>query len=175
MSRDITLKDIKELTEALGPKVKKVEKKPEKKPYAEGIDWLSESIDIDVLFRVKGRQGIFTPTTKPNKSGLVRMQRFMSGFTLIEAYTVHSSILQGLGGVVIYKENNETITLSEAFDNLQLQFKNQSTGDIDSWDKEDIMAIICPGYHVDKFRDYHAKKIIMWYNEIVSAIKIASN
>jgi len=152
-----------------------VKTKSKKKPYAKGIDWLSESIDIDSMYRVKGRPGLFIPITKPNKSGLVRMERFMSRYTTIETHTVHISTLQGLKGVVVYKRTGETITLLEAFDNLQKEFKNQSAGNIDVWDKNNMMEVICPHYHPDKFKDYHAKKIIMWYNEIVSAIKIASN
>ena len=142
-----------------------------KKSYAKGIDWLSESIDTNVMYRIKGRQGLFMPITKPNKAGLVRMLRFMSE----EVYTVNKSLLSGLGGAIIYKSNGETITLLDAFDNLQKYFKNKSTGDIDPLDKHKIMDIICPNYDPDRFRDYHAKKIVMWYNEIITAINVASN
>ena len=142
-----------------------------KKPYAKGVDWLSESIDTNVMYRIKGRQGLFMPITKPNKSNLVRMVRFMKD----EAYTVNKAMLNGLKGAKIYKTNGETITLLDAFDNLQKHFKNKSTGDIDSLDKNKTMDIICPGYRPDKFKDYHAKKIVTWYNEIVTAINIASN
>ena len=99
------------------------------------------------------------------------MVRFMKD----EAYTVNKSLLSGLGKAVIYKSNAETITLLDAFDNLQKHFKNKSTGDIDPLDKYKTMGIICPNYHPEKFKDYHAKKIIVWYNEIITAINIASN
>lgn len=162
MSRDTTSEEIKAAKDG---------KKPKKKPYAKGIDWLSESIDTNVLYRVKGRQGLFMAVSRPNKSNLVRMARFMQD----EAYTVNKSMLNGLGGAIIYKCNGETITLLDAFDNLQKHFKNKSTGDIDPLDKHDTMDIICPGYRPDKFKDYHAKKIVTWYNEIITAINIASN
>jgi len=92
-----------------------------------------------------------------------------------ETYTINKSLLNGLGGAVIYKANGETITLLDAFDNLQKRFKNKSTGDIDPLDKYKIMDIICPDHHPDQFKDYHAKKIVMWYNEIITAINVASN
>lgn len=142
-----------------------------KPPYAEGIEWLSKSIDIEVMYRIKGKQGIFMPVSKPNKSGMIRMVRFM----LDEAYTVNKFYLQGLSGSVIYKDNGETISLLDAFDNLQKHFKNQSTGDLHLESKEDIMRIICPGFDENRFKDYHAKKIVTWYNEIISAINKASN
>ncbi|KKN24446.1 hypothetical protein LCGC14_0894710 [marine sediment metagenome] len=160
MSRDATPEEIKAAETVKEPK----------KPYAKGIDWLSESINIDVMYRIKGKQGIFMPITKPNKSDLVRMIRFMKD----EAYTVGKSSLLSLGGAKIKKLDGATITLSEAFDNLQKHFKNQSTGDIDSWDKQDIMEVICPNYYPYEFKDYHAKKIIVWYNEIVTAINTAN-
>ena len=146
-------------------------KQPKKKPYAKGIEWLSESIDIKVMFRIKGKQGIFMPVTKPNKANMIRMVRFM----LDEAYTINKSLLRCLGGSVIYKDDGETISLLDAFDNLQKHFKNQSTGDLHSESKEDIMRIICPGFDEYEFKDYHAQKIITWYNEIISAINKANN
>ncbi len=142
-----------------------------KKKYAKGIDWLSEVIDIDVLYRIKGRQGLFMPITKTNKSNLIRMVRFMSN----EAHTVNKSLFEGLRGAIIYKRNDKTITLSEAFDNLQKHFKNQKSGSIELLDRHEIMEVICPDYHPEKFRDYHAKKVVIWYNEIVSVINAASN
>lgn len=146
------------------------EVKPKKPPYAKGIDWLSESININILYRIKGKQGLFMLITKPNKSNLVRMIRFMKD----EPYTVNKHHLVGLGRAIIYKANRETITLSEAFDNLQKHFKNQPTGELTLWDRQDIMEVICPDYG-SEFKDYHAKKIIMWYNEIITAINTASN
>lgn len=155
------------------PETKQPEPK-KKPPYAKGIEWLSESIDIKVMFRIKGKQGIFMPVTKPNKSNMIRMVRFM----LDEAYTINKSLLQCLGGSVIYTYGGK-ITLLEAFDNLQKHFKNQPTKNI-NWNyklkaKDTIMDIICPNYNPYEFKDYHAKKIITWYNEIISAINKASN
>ena len=162
MSRDATLEEIKEV---------EATKKPKRRPYAKGIDWLSESIDTNVMYRMKGRHGIFMPISKRNKSDLIRMARFMAD----EAYTVNKSLLEGLGGAIIYKKDGKSISLSEAFDNLQKYFKNQKSGNIDLLDKADIMIVICPGYDPDRFRDYHARKIVIWYNEIVTAINVASN
>ena len=154
-----------------------------KPPYAEGIEWLSENIDIEVMYRIKGKQGIFMPVSKPNKSGMIRMVRFM----LDEAYTVNKFYLQGLSGSVIYKDNGETSSLLDSFDNLQKHFKNQSTycKDLETstvekqmeliGDKEDIMNVVCPDYDPYRFKDYHVLKIIKWYNEIISAINKASN
>ena len=125
------------------------------------------------MYRVKGKQGIFMPAIKSNKSGLIRMIRFMSD----EAYTVKTTSLEGLRGKIIYKVGG-TITLLEAFDNLQKEFNNQPTEDI-SWNfslgEESIMDIICLDYDAFRFKDYHAKKIIKWYDEIVSAINKATS
>lgn len=143
-----------------------------KKPlFKEGIEWLSEIIQTEVLYRIKGKQGLFTPVTKPNKGNLLRMVRFMSN----EAYTVNKSLLEGLGSVAIYTEHGKDITLSDAFDNLQKHFDNQPTGEIKTENKHLLMEIICPDYDHDRFKDYHAKKIIQWYNEIITAINTASN
>ena len=137
----------------------------------EVIESLSEVVNIEIMYRIKGKQGLFMPVSKPNGSGLLRMVRFMSR----EAHTVSKSLLEGLGGTLIYKDNGKTITLSEAFDNLQKHFDNEPTGELTVDSKDELMDVICPDYDKDKFKGYHAKKIIQWYNEIVSAINLASN
>lgn len=137
----------------------------------EVIESLSEVVNIEIMYRIKGKQGLFMPVSKPNSSGLLRMVRFMSR----EAHTVNKSLLEGLGGTLIYKDNGKTITLSNAFDNLQKHFDNEPTGELTVDSKDELMDIICPDYDKDRFKGYHAKKIIMWYNEIVTAINVASN
>ena len=146
------------------------EAEPKKPPFRDDIEWLSEVVEIDVLYRVKGYRGLFMPSTKPNKSGLIRMIRFMSD----EGCWVHNRALEGLKGAVIYREGGDTITLLEAFDNLQAHFDNKPSGELMMGVKEDLMNAICPGYDSDLFKGYHAKKIINWYNEIVLAINTAS-
>ena len=137
----------------------------------EVIESLSEVVNIEIMYRIKGKQGLFMPNSMPNKSGLISMVRFMS----IERITVSKSLLEGLGGTLIYKDSGKTITLSDAFDNLQKHFDNEPTGELTVDSKDELMDVICPDYDKDKFKGYHAKKIIQWYNEIVTAINLASN
>lgn len=150
-----------------------------KPPYKEGQEWLSEIIDTSTMYRVKGWQGLYTPRTLPSKSGIVKMVRFMSD----ETHWVSKKELQGLASAVIYKtiltdangkKIRVAITLSEALDNLQEHFDSQPTGELSTAQKQDIMEIICPDYDETAFKDYHAKKIVQWYNEIITAINKAS-
>ena len=146
------------------------EAEPKKPPFRDDIEWLSDTLNIDVMYRVRGRPGLYMPITKPNKSGLIRMIRFMSD----EGCWVSAKALEGLANAVIYKMDGSTIALLEAFDNLQEHFDNKPSGELMMGVKEDLMNAICPGYDSDLFKGYHAKKIINWYNEIVLAINTAS-
>jgi len=165
-----------------------VEEPKKKPPYKEGAIWLSESLDLNHLYRVKGRQGLFSPMTRqtkkgrvfnePNKAGMINMQRFMSD----ERLWTKRTELEALGGAVIYKNTytdkvQDTIPLEEAFDNLQ-EIYDGKTIDVDNFMKGIIGApetlnIICPNHDPMKFRDYHAKKIIGWYNIIIHSINKA--
>ena len=70
----------------------------------------------------------------------------------------------------------DTITLLDAFDNLQEFCDN----DVTSSNEQMIvgiksqMNVICPDYDPDMFKDYHAKKIVKWYDEIITAINNAT-
>ena len=146
------------------PEIKK------KEPFAEGVEWISESVDLNTIFRVKGKSGIWVPITRPNRGGMLGMRRWMTDETI----TTHKSNLQTMNGAVIFKKKGKTITILEAFDNLQKHFNNNITGEIHTEDQEKIMEIICPKYDPRKFRDYHAKRIIEWYNQIVYTINQTS-
>ena len=146
-----------------------IEEEQEKPPFKiDGVQWLSETIEMNMLFRIKGKQGIFTPLINPNKAGMIRMERFMS----TEAYTVHRLTLKALSGLVIYGDNGDTIALPEAFDNLREFFDNEIISG--GWDNPEMLLIICPNYDKDRFKNHHAKKIINWYNEIITAINNAT-
>jgi len=172
MSTDEAQPTVQEKLEEAGIEVKEEIKKP---PYKEGAVWLSESIDLNHLYRVKGLQGLFTPRAKPNKAGMLPMRSFMGDALKM----VKQTSLEALGGAVIYQDNytvaniQDTITLEEAFDNLQEHFDSKTTGDITDVSKEMIMEIICPDFDEDKFKDHHAKKIIGWYNIIIYSINKA--
>lgn len=140
-------------------------KETKKEPLREGVEWISECIDIKQLFRIKGKQGLYIPISKTSKSGLIRMERLLSK----EAYIVNRILLEGLDGIVIYKDDTSTISLAEAFDNMQKKYDNEI------WNRKLNylgMNIICPDFDMDRFKLYHAKKIIQWYNEIINSIKV---
>lgn len=147
-----------------------------KPPYKEGQEWLSETIDTNILFRVKGKQGLYTPRTNPNKSNILKMVRFMDD----ETHWVKTNILEQIGGAVIYKApkdgkvHTETITLSDAFDNLQEYLDSQPVPEIYFTHQRGIMHFICPGYDEEQFLPRHATKVMKWYNEIITAINKAS-
>lgn len=140
----------------------------EKEPISckEGVERLSESIDTNVLFLIKGHPGFYTARTKPNKSNLVKLVRFMDD----ETHWVKVKTLQRLSGSLIYKADNTAITIEKAFDNLQEYFDNRPAPSIYLEQPAGIMHFICPGHDREQFKSYHAVRIIRWYNEIVNAI-----
>lgn len=81
--------------------------------------------------------------------------------------------LEWVGGMVISKWKG-TITIGEAFDNLQKHCDNKPFDISDHnicINVPEILDIICPEHDTDKFKPYHAKKIIGWYNEIINAME----
>lgn len=150
------------------------ETQEEKKPpfKINGVQWLSETIEINMLFRIKGKQGVFTPVVNPNKAGMILMERFMS----TERHTIHRAMLEPLSRLVIHRLGEDPITLLDAFDNIQEHCSN----DVTSSDEQMIlgvktqMNVICPKYDPDWFKDHHAKKIVKWYDEIITAINNAT-
>lgn len=83
---------------------KQLEKKAEpKKPFRKGVTWLSECIQISDMYRVKGRPGIWLMFANPHKSGVVRMQQFLT----VNYCTVPLSTLEPLGNLIIKRNAGE--------------------------------------------------------------------
>jgi len=147
--------------------------KDKPKQYKRGIDWLSEQIDLSILFRIKGRPGLWMPKSVPKKNGMVRMEEFGSE----EECTIDKKNLTGLNNLGIRMYDQSVLPFTEALDNLQKYAQNNIISN--DWHITEIgalstMEVICPGYDNDSFKVYHARKAIQWYNELIIGIRNAS-
>lgn len=150
---------------------KEAKKAEGKKPFRKGVVWLSETIAIWDMFRVKGKPGIWLMHARPHKSGMVRMQQFLT----VNYCTVRTDTLEGLSELIIKKEVGDDMPLIEAFDNLQEYSDNKPFDETPNYKSESFLNIICSGYDPDEFKHYHAKKIVAWYNELVIGLNDKEN
>jgi len=159
----------------VGDEIEVAEKEPQPE-INKDAEKLSEILDINILFgitgdgvRVPGKPGLYIPYTQPNKSGMIKMGRFMRD----EFTWVKRERLIRMRGAVIFKGSwsegsQDTITLAEAFDNLHEHYKGKPTGELLAGHQIEIMQIICPSYDPKKFKQYHAKKVIQFRYNILA-------
>ena len=121
------------------------------------------SIDFKSIYRIKGKQGLFTQNSNVNKSKLVNMAAFLNPK---EKHTVKTAKLVCLGDFVFHKEDNTTISMAEVFDNIN----DWEKGSDETATKEHMMEIMVPNYDTDRFKDYHAVKVLQWYRIIKGKI-----
>lgn len=148
--------------------------KPEEKP-----DTLSERVNLEVLFRINGKEGLYYPKASPNKNGMVRMCRYGGN----EQHTVHRRTIKGpLSNLVVYQNNGGKYALTDVLDNLEAFFNGSICYVNDSkdpnipkvnWEKYQLMMV--PDPDLDKFKPHHAKRIIGWYNELIQRSKIQNS
>ncbi len=144
--------------------------KNKKKQYKRGIDWLSEKCDLEVLYRIKGRSGLWMPITQPMNNGMLRMERFGEG----DKCTVNKNKLSGLHGTAIRMEDQAVLPLPEAIDNIQKHCQNQTTDEYGIVGNDLALSIICPDYDPDSFKSHHGRKVVVWYNELIKGVRRAS-
>lgn len=147
---------------------KELEKKgkPEKKPFRKGVTWLSECIAIWDMYRVKGHPGIWVTNSKHNRGNMISMQQFLT----TNFCTVRTDKLEALSTLVIKRLVDDGMPLIEALDNLQEYRDNKPFTDEPDYNSESFLNVICSGYDPDEFKHYHAKKIVSWYNELVTGL-----
>ena len=159
------------LTVVKKPRKKTAKKAVKKDPNMRGkckqaVGWISKQVVLTTLYRIKGAPGLWVPNSVPNANKILQAKRYLR----VQTCTVHLSKMQQLTNALIYDNEGGAVPLPWALDNLQEHFKSETTGDLKVEDKEKLMEIICPNYDKKHFKDYHAMKIIKWYNEIIYSL-----
>lgn len=132
---------------------------------------IGDLIDFSQLFRVKGIDGIWIPTSKAHKSGMISVTSFE--YENIKKIVKRDNLISLLQ-YNFYSLNNDptgspiSITIQEVFNNLNNHFIDV---DIDSSKHIDkLMSVMVPNYSPEHFREYHAKQVLKWYHIIKNKV-----
>ena len=132
---------------------------------------LGDMIDFSRLFRVKEIQGIWIPTSKVHKSGMISVTNFE--YENIKKVVKRDSLIPLIKHHFLTVNDDPTgstisITIQEVFNNLNNHFIDV---DIDSSKHIDkLMAVMAPDYDPNHFKEYHAKQVLNWYHIIKNKI-----
>ena len=149
-------------TEKKKPARKKSTPKKKEEEFVDVKAKLSDIIDLNPLYRVKGDSRIHFILSSPNKQGMVGMRPWEGG----PSKSVHVSNLTSIAQHNIFKEDGTTIPIKDALDNLFERFSDNTVEE-----GHDLRETACPGYDPDKFHQYHMDRMIKWFNEIVGMVK----
>jgi len=145
-----------------------------KEHMEEPVIRFGDGLNLDNLFRVKGRQGLYTLRSGASKSGMVGMMEFLD---MNNTKTVHKRDLECLGELRISTFNDskiELITINEIFSNLHDQESELVKVDLDAKPIEELMEIMAPNFSSD-FKQSHAKRVYAWYKYIIEKLKAATD
>lgn len=117
----------------------------------------AQSINFKQLFRVKGQKNLFYPISAPNKAKIIAMREF------IGTKQCHSNVseIERLEDFIFYKNDGDTLTITDVMDNINDNYSNSPQEAT-----LEIMSVIVPNYDPEKFKIYHAQKVLNWYWEI---------
>jgi len=114
-----------------------------------------ELLSYNNLFFIKGKKGVFNLVSKPNKSGMIGIRRFMSP----QVTSAKTTDLICLGGFVFFKTNGSCIKIKEVFSNIEENIKAIEEAE----NIVNAMPLIVPDYDPDKFKKYHAEEVLRAY------------
>ncbi len=152
-------------------KIKEVKSKIESMSVDAQPKGLGDMIDFSRLFRVKEIQGIWIPSSKAHKSGMISVTSFKS--ENIKKVVKRDSLIPLISYNFLTLDNDvvgETIvlTIHEVFNNLNNHFIDV---DIDSSKHiRKLMGVMVPNYDPNYFKEYHAKQVLKWYHIIKNKI-----
>lgn len=140
-------------------------------------------LDFDQIFRVKGKQGLFTIRSHVNKAGLIGVSGFLERDI---KHTVKAMDLECLGSLVFkttdveYNDKNEVagmkqINISDVFTNMnEYQSKTEDHTFSKLKSNKEIMAVMVHNYDANEFKEYHAIKVMKWYIDIIGRLNSVS-
>lgn len=139
-------------------KRKPIKKKVEKKK--EGLD----RIDFALIFRIRGKQGLFIGLSAFNKGGFCKAVNILDPEATV---VVKGDFLQMLGDFIFATDAGLDDLLIEAVLQNLIDYKEANEGaDVYTMDEEVLMHIMCPNYDEDQFKDYHCRKVLMFFKII---------
>lgn len=147
MSRDLTVEEEKAAKIVADTKEIEVEK-------------ISNVFNLNLIFRVKARPGLWAVITQKNKSGMIGLYNMSDDKRIF----THVRTLEALGSFVIYTNRDSNYTLGNVLDEMF----DLKTGVDDYFEQKAtipwFMERVAPGFDPDEFKDYHYKKIIKWFD-----------
>jgi hypothetical protein len=116
-----------------------------------------DSIDFNQLYRIKGKQGVWTPFTQVNKSGMILMGEWLSKDC--DSAWVNRMKLECLSSFIFYRLASPALRISDVFRNINKNYNKIKSEEFDN----SILEILVPNYDPNEFKLHHAKKVIKWY------------
>ena len=129
--------------------------------------YIGERIEFKDLFRVKGKQGLFTINSTVNKSGMISMLGFADKTI---KHTVAATKLICLWQLQFETQTRVPLDIEQVFINYEKYLETGGYSYIDFNTADEIMAAMVPDYDECAFKPYHAEKVRKWYNEIKEVI-----
>jgi len=128
-----------------------------------------DQINFTELFRVKGRQGLFTLRSSVHKSGTVGVLGFLD---YNRKLTVMATQMECLGALVFTTlAGNDDVRINTVFNNLAAHEEKNGDVDFEKFKDGDLLELMAPNYDDNFFKIHHAKKCLMWYKEITTKLK----
>ena len=125
---------------------------------------IGKRINFEELFRVKGMKGIYTIGSKLNKSGMIKMNRFLSEK---ESVIIKHSNIAPLSSIVYYTEMGfNNLRINDVFDNLVDFYGSEE------WKKDNKLvpelSDFVPNYDPKMFKEHQALKVMVYFDEIIT-------
>jgi len=123
---------------------------------------LSNCLNYNNIFRLKGTKGLFNMVSGINKSGMCCVVEFLT----MKKKVVKADNLISLSSYAFEKLDGSFIGIKEVFNNWELCEKKETK----LFTKEHL-SVLVPGYDNSKFKERHADLLINWWNLIYEKIK----
>ena len=139
--------------------------KDSEKPAVKKEPTFGEQFDFNVIFRVKGKQGLV---------GLISHKIGAKTCVVCEIYnpknkrSERTKNMVGLGNLKFIKKDQEELNMQEVFTNISQYCITADDYYFESTTIEELMSVMVPDYDENRFKKYHAEQVLSWYIEITT-------
>jgi hypothetical protein len=128
---------------------------------------MADAIDFRNTVRVKGKAGLFSLASNPNKAGMLGVRNIVD----YKTYSVRLDQVEQLSAFRFFDQENNVSTLKDVFDRMEEKYGLEEVKEpIGSYEKG-LMEVMVPNYDRTRFTVSHAVRVLAWYNYFVKLVK----
>jgi len=127
-----------------------------------------DQIDFKKVYRIKSKSGLYEPVTGGNSDNIHVCVNILDKDDRCSTKGINIERLSDFEFATYAGSDN--LNIKEVFQNMLDYISKNKAYVFPANSSNEVMDIMCPNFDEDLFKDYHSRKVIMWFDSILKKL-----